>query len=436
MARVPVPEDNQAQVLILSRRRCCICYGLHRDVEIKRGQIAHLDRDNTNYDMDNLTFLCLVHHDEYDGTTSQSKGLRGSEVKQYRQLLYDTITAGVLLAGDKRATVATPSISGDILSVFWERARDAKGNPEPRNSNLFVRLKLVNHEDVPCTVDKYWLTLEIGGHERRCLGYPSKAGKLQYHRPPDNAEVETDVYPLTINYQTPLKLALSREGWVTFHIVECDMPNPSAPFWLMQNIKMAVVDSLGTEHIIGHSSVTVFPATVQLAGIPREPEPLIFDGELQVLHIDTHSVLARLYIVNSSDNQRYVRTVTASVEMGGVRSKLKPVDDFRWEGSRTRNMEHGWSRKGDLRSVNYPEPLRPLFPDLSPVALNPGEPRIGWVHFKVSEESHSGPSINLLEALDPDTLLFSIVDSTGKEYPITKTTETKPDGFISLRHAS
>src|ERR1700681_3679675 len=95
MTRVKVPEDNQDQVLLLSRRRCCICFGLDGDLGEKRGQIAHLDWDNTNYDLDNLAFLCLPHHDKYDSTTSQSKGLRESEVKHYRKERYHRLSAGL-----------------------------------------------------------------------------------------------------------------------------------------------------------------------------------------------------------------------------------------------------------------------------------------------------------------------------------------------------
>jgi hypothetical protein len=98
MTRNPVPKDIQDQVVLLSRRRCCICFGLNADLELKQGQIAHLDHNNTNFDMDNVAFLCLPHHDQYDSTTSQSKGLREGEVKRFRQELYDRIAAG--LPGD------------------------------------------------------------------------------------------------------------------------------------------------------------------------------------------------------------------------------------------------------------------------------------------------------------------------------------------------
>ena len=75
MPRQKVPQSTQTEVIMASRRRCCICFGLEIDVVRKRGQIAHLDGDPSNNDFENLAFLCLEHHDEYDGRTSQSKGL-------------------------------------------------------------------------------------------------------------------------------------------------------------------------------------------------------------------------------------------------------------------------------------------------------------------------------------------------------------------------
>jgi hypothetical protein len=91
VARRPIPPDVQTSVLIGSRRRCCVCYGLNRDHGIKQGQIAHLDGKNDNNDLDNLAFLCFDHHDEYDSRRSQSKGLTIHEVKRFRQDLHDVI---------------------------------------------------------------------------------------------------------------------------------------------------------------------------------------------------------------------------------------------------------------------------------------------------------------------------------------------------------
>jgi len=89
--RKRIPEETVAELLVCSRRRCCLCYGLDRDLTEKQGQIAHLDGDRSNNDPDNLAFLCLSHHDRYDSRTSQSKGLTVEELKRYRRELYQLV---------------------------------------------------------------------------------------------------------------------------------------------------------------------------------------------------------------------------------------------------------------------------------------------------------------------------------------------------------
>ena len=58
---------------------------------VKRGQIAHLDRDRTNNTIANLAYLCLEHHDAYDSTSRQSKGFSAREVRAYRAELRRTV---------------------------------------------------------------------------------------------------------------------------------------------------------------------------------------------------------------------------------------------------------------------------------------------------------------------------------------------------------
>jgi hypothetical protein len=81
-------RSAETLVLIRSRRRCCVCFGLNQDASEKKGQIAHLDHDRTNNDLTNLAFLCLAHHDQYDSQSSQSKSLQLEEVKAFRDELY------------------------------------------------------------------------------------------------------------------------------------------------------------------------------------------------------------------------------------------------------------------------------------------------------------------------------------------------------------
>jgi hypothetical protein len=69
MARKSLPQEIEAAVLLRSRRRCALCFGLKEDREQKAGQIAHIDQDSSNNTPDNLVFLCLEHHDAYDSRT-------------------------------------------------------------------------------------------------------------------------------------------------------------------------------------------------------------------------------------------------------------------------------------------------------------------------------------------------------------------------------
>jgi hypothetical protein len=98
MARKAISDATQASVLQKSRRRCCLCFGLNSEDEVKKGQLAHLDGDNKNSAEDNLAFLCLEHHDEYDSIPRLSKGLREQEVRRWRDEPYKRNTSQ--LAGD------------------------------------------------------------------------------------------------------------------------------------------------------------------------------------------------------------------------------------------------------------------------------------------------------------------------------------------------
>ncbi len=89
--RKPIPQDIQDNILTSSARRCCLCFGINSDFNEKNGQIAHIDQDPANPDFENLAFLCLDHHDQYDGKRKQSKNITAGEVKRYRNMLYQAV---------------------------------------------------------------------------------------------------------------------------------------------------------------------------------------------------------------------------------------------------------------------------------------------------------------------------------------------------------
>jgi len=88
MARKAVPKKIETEVLYSSKRICALCFGLKNDSREKRGQIAHLDQNPSNNSFDNLCWLCLEHHAEYDSRSRATKGYQINEVKKHRNNVY------------------------------------------------------------------------------------------------------------------------------------------------------------------------------------------------------------------------------------------------------------------------------------------------------------------------------------------------------------
>ena len=109
----PTPEVVR-QVLVASRRRCCICFGLHKDLRVKTGQLAHLNRDRSDSDAANLAFMCLEHHDWFDSKTSQSKGPTVGEARHYRDELYEEFRR----RDEAEAGEAVPATQGKFQPIF------------------------------------------------------------------------------------------------------------------------------------------------------------------------------------------------------------------------------------------------------------------------------------------------------------------------------
>jgi geranylgeranyl diphosphate synthase type II len=97
--RRKLPPENETFVLMKSARRCALCFQLDGDVREQVGQIAHLDGNRSNGAIDNLAWLCLRHHSEYDSTTSQHKNYTIPELKTSRNRLYRIIASGKHLKG-------------------------------------------------------------------------------------------------------------------------------------------------------------------------------------------------------------------------------------------------------------------------------------------------------------------------------------------------
>lgn len=158
-SRKRTPDQTEADVLIASRRRCALCYGLFGVLDQKRGQIAHADRDPSNAEFDNLAFLCLPHHDEYDSKTSQSKRFTPAELIAYRKRLYDRVGQGLddttpASALVQSQTTAVPPATSARHEACIELERDA---------GLLVE-RLTSHARLESDEQVLWATIKRFEH--------------------------------------------------------------------------------------------------------------------------------------------------------------------------------------------------------------------------------------------------------------------------------
>lgn len=86
-SRKKIPKAVETDLLAKSRRRCCLCFALQADHAVKMGQIAHLDDDASNNDLDNLAWLCIDHHAQWHTRSNMTKCLTADEVRTHRDRL-------------------------------------------------------------------------------------------------------------------------------------------------------------------------------------------------------------------------------------------------------------------------------------------------------------------------------------------------------------
>lgn len=90
--RTKIPVAVESQILLESRRRCCLCFHLRDELKANlQGQIAHIDQDRSNHRPENLAYLCIPCHDTYDSTTSQSKSITPQELLHAKVALLECL---------------------------------------------------------------------------------------------------------------------------------------------------------------------------------------------------------------------------------------------------------------------------------------------------------------------------------------------------------
>jgi hypothetical protein len=75
--RKPIPTDIASQVLLANRHACCVC-------QKPQVQVHHIDENPANNETENLSVLCLQHHDHASMQLGLSRKLRPQEIRHYK----------------------------------------------------------------------------------------------------------------------------------------------------------------------------------------------------------------------------------------------------------------------------------------------------------------------------------------------------------------
>ena len=159
--RKKTPTPTETAVLTKCARRCPVCYHLYGDLEVKLGQIAHLDQNPANTQEENLSFMCMPHHSEYDSKTSQHKNYTHAEIIELRSRLYVAIAAGqhhqVKFSNEKSKPEPVNEVSQLVaesndynvpLSTLLRKAKSIANKRDDKEMLVWIEHELNGYNDV------------------------------------------------------------------------------------------------------------------------------------------------------------------------------------------------------------------------------------------------------------------------------------------------
>jgi len=136
-------------------------------------------------------------------------------------------------------------------------------------------------------------------------------------------------------------------------------------------------------------------------------------------------VLVGLYVVNASSSDRFIREVRLSAEVDHNRINFEMQRDLRAQDMDHKKYEYA------IESEDFygqEKPLKQFLTSEQLLRLTPQEPAEGWVRFLAKD-------INP-DKLDRNTWQVRVVTSVGREYTITKVSDSAKLQKIGLRRVS
>ena len=219
-------------MLLRSRRRCCLCFGFDRDATQKNGQLAHIDRNPAKSAADDLAFLCLDHHNEYDSLPRQTKRLTSRELRRYKAQLESAVERGEIakLAGPPGLRWAAinmadesmwfdlqPSGGEDFVNFSWPR--NGPTVPKGKYSDPIFDVTLINSSSEMAVVSS--VGIEVVRSFTKLAGLPparkirtSKFLKLDFKWLPGKPQLKKLPDPLALDPRAPVRFKLQLAGFL------------------------------------------------------------------------------------------------------------------------------------------------------------------------------------------------------------------------------
>lgn len=299
--RKKLSAESETQLLVACRRRCCACAFLDGNFAVRSGQIAHLDQDRGNNALDNLAWLCLEHHDAYDSTTSQSKGMTQGELRRYRDELVSLVrqeTADVVLpwrqADERTTVVSSGSLLGRILESYDRESLGLQRGAAANGVALAHLAATATNElgDFAAAVEAYLSILRLASEaQRRSERAPSLDDQL-----PSANTLTAAARTLEVFARTDFSLfleALRRSrttvlmGDIGFRDLPLDSSLPSDALWpfavvLYRSLCRSTALYEESRHrVMGELAILVVATAVHLTltgrEVPDPPTELVYD---------------------------------------------------------------------------------------------------------------------------------------------------------------
>lgn len=150
--RIPIPKNIAAEVLFLSDRTCCVC-----NEPGKKVQIHHIDENPSNNSFENLSVLCLEHHNDTMIQGGFGRKLDANQITLFRDNWLKRVSDRKAKA-DELASLKTITGHTESNIVVLEDETELVINDDPQLLNEYLSKILFVHKNLRSISQAKWDT--------------------------------------------------------------------------------------------------------------------------------------------------------------------------------------------------------------------------------------------------------------------------------------